>query len=280
MRILFSVLAATIIGLAIGFWLGQPRDYRGPRYLDGHPDLNGVWQVMNSANYDIEPHAARAAMALRTDAKGRKLPVKDVVLFGAVGSVPAGLGVVEGGAIPYTPEARRIRDENQLNWLQRDPEIQCFLPGVPRANYMALPFQIVQSEKAMLFAYEYAGATRNIYLEDPGPAPIQSWMGQSYGKWDGDTFVVEVTGQNGETWLDRAGNHHSDQLHVTERFRLSGPNTMEYEATLTDPKVYTRPWKMKMTLYKRVGDDARLQQFKCTEFVEELRYGHLRKVEQ
>ncbi|HEY8572238.1 hypothetical protein [Phenylobacterium sp.] len=251
--------------------------YKAPRGPDKvHPDLNGVWQVMNTANWDIEPHAARAALQMRP---GPVVPVpaKEVVALGAVGSVPAGLGVVEGGEIPYTAEARKIRDENRQDYLKRDPEVKCYLPGVPRANYMHLPFQIFQSEKAMLIAYEYAGAVRNVLFNDPGPAPVDSWMGQSVGKWEGDTLVVTVTGQLDRTWFDRAGNHHSDQMKVVERWTPVGPNLMRYEATITDPGTFTRPWKMSMNLYKRQGEDARLQQFKCVEFVEELMYGHLRK---
>lgn len=170
--------------------------YRAPRGPDGkHPDLNGVWQVMNTANYNIEPHASSAAMQMRP---GPVVPVpaKDVVALGAVGSVPAGLGVVEGGTIPYKPDALKQRDANKADWIHKDPEIKCYLPGVPRANYMALPFQIFQSESATLFAYEYAGAVRNIMFKDPGPAPVDSWMGQSVGHWEGDTLVVVVTGMN------------------------------------------------------------------------------------
>jgi hypothetical protein len=251
--------------------------YKAPRGLDKvHPDLNGVWQVLNSANYDVEPHDARAALAFRP---GPVVPVpaREVVALGAVGAVPAGLGVVEGGEIPYTPEALAARNENRAKWLERDPEIKCYLPGVPRANYMGFPFQIFHSDSAIFFAYEYAGATRNILLKDPGPAPVDAWMGQSVGHWEGDTLVVVVTGLNDRTWLDRAGNHHTEQLKVVERYTPTGPNTMRYEAELTDPGVYTRPWTMSMTLYRRVGDDARLLQFKCVEFVEELMYGHLRK---
>lgn len=250
--------------------------YKAPRGPGGKPDLNGVWQVMNTANYDLEPHAARAALALRPGPHG-PAPAKAVVALGAVGAVPAGMGVVEGGAIPYTPEALAKRNENRELWLERDPEIKCYLPGVPRANYMGFPFQILQGEKATLFAYEYAGAVRNVYLKDPGEAPIDSWMGQSYGRWEGDTFVVQVTAQNGQSWLDRAGNFYSGSAVVVERYTPTSPNTMRYEVQVTDPETYTRPWQMSMTLYRRVGDDARLQQFKCVEFVEELMYGHLRK---
>jgi hypothetical protein len=194
-----------------------------------------------------------------------------------VGSVPAGLGIVVGGEIPYTAEAKKQRDENRADWIHKDPEIKCYLPGVPRANYMTHPFQIFQSEKQMLFAYEYAGAVRNVMFTDPGPAPVDSWMGQSVAHWDGDSLVVVVTGQNDSTWLDRAGNFHSSDMKVVERYTPTGPNVMRYEAEITDPSTFTRPWKISMNLYRHVGDDARLGQFKCVEFVEELMYGKLRK---
>jgi hypothetical protein len=251
--------------------------YRAPRGPDGkHPDLNGVWQVLNTANYNIEPHAASAALQMRPGPV-TPVPAKDVLALGAVGSVPAGLGVVEGGAIPYTAEAKKTRDENKADWIHRDPEIKCYLPGIPRANYMAYPFQIFQSEKATLIAYEYAGAVRNLLFTDPGPAPVDSWMGQSVAKWEGDTLVVTVTGMNDSTWFDRAGNFHTADMKVVERWTPTGPGLMRYEAEITDPGTFTRPWKMSFNLYKRVGEDARLQQFKCVEFVEELMYGHLRK---
>ncbi len=251
--------------------------YKAPRGPDGkHPDLNGVWQAMNSAGWDIEPHAARAALQLRP---GPVVPVpaKPVLALGAVGAVPGGLGIVEGGEIPYTPEAKKQRDANRADYLNLDPEVKCYLPGVPRANYMHLPFQVFQSEKSMLIAYEYAGAVRNLLFTDPGPAPVDSWMGQSVAKWEGDTLVVTVTGMNDRTWFDRAGNFHSDQMQVVERWTPTGPGLMRYEATITDPATFTRPWKMSFNLYKRQGEDARLNQFKCVEFVEELMYGDLRK---
>lgn len=251
--------------------------YKAPRIPGTKvPDLNGVWQVMNTAGWDIEPRAARAALQLRP---GPYVPVpaKEVLALGAVGAVPAGLGIVEGGEIPYTPDAKKVRDENRADYLARDPEVKCYLPGVPRANYMHLPFQIFQSESSMLIAYEYAGAVRNILYTDPGPPPVDSWMGQSVAKWEGDTLVVTVTGMNDRTWFDRAGNHHSDQMTVVERWTPTGPMTMRYEATITDPNTFTRPWKMSFNLYKRQGEDARLNQFKCVEFVEELMYGDLRK---
>jgi hypothetical protein len=251
--------------------------YKAPRGPDGkHPDLNGVWQAMNSAGWDIEPHAARAALQLRPG-PFVPVPAKAVVALGAVGAVPAGLGIVEGGEIPYTADAKKTRDANRADYLNLDPEVKCYLPGVPRANYMHLPFQIFQSEKSMIIAYEYAGAVRNVLFTDPGPAPVDSWMGQSVAKWEGDTLVVTVSGMNDRTWFDRAGNHHSDQMTVVERWTPTGPGVMRYDATITDANTFTRPWKLSVNLYKRVGDDARLNQFKCVEFVEELMYGDLRK---
>jgi hypothetical protein len=252
--------------------------YKAPR-LQGtdKPDLNGVWSVVNTANYNIEAHPASAALQLRP---GPYVPVPaaEVVALGAVGAVPAGVGIVQGdGKIPYTPEALAFRDENKADYLNRDPEVKCYLPGIPRANYMDKPFQIFQSDKAVFFAYEYAGAVRNIFLEDPGEAPVESWMGQSYGKWEGDTFVIEVTGLLADTWFDRAGNHHSDAMKVTERWTPTGPNTMRYTARIEDENTFTKPFDIAFNLYKHTGEDAQLQQFKCVEFVEELMYGHLRK---
>ena len=247
-----------------------------PRRPDGRPDLNGVWQVMNTANYNLLAHSASAALAT-VDGPFGPVPAPEVVALGAVGAVPGGGGVVEGGEIPYTDAARAVQQENQANWLERDPEIKCYLPGVPRATYLPHPFQIFHSESAIFIAYAFAGATRNIYLEDPGEAPAESWMGQSFGYWEDDTLVVEVTGQNDRTWFDRSGNHHSEALKVTERYRFDGPDSLLYEALIEDPKVFTRPWKISMPLYRRVGPDARIHQFKCVEFVEELMYGHLRK---
>jgi hypothetical protein len=253
-------------------------NYRAPRGPGKvHPDLNGVWQTLGGAGWDIEPHAASPALQLRAGTYS-PVPAKEVIALGAVGAVPAGLGIVQGGEIPYTAEAKKQRDENRADWINRDPEIKCYLPGVPRANYMALPFQIFQSDKEILVAYEYAGALRNLYFNDPGPAPVDSWMGQSVAKWEGDTLVVTVTGQSDSTWFDRAGNFHSAEMKVVERWTPTSAGTMRYEAEITDPATFTKPWTISMNLYKRVGEDARLQQFKCVEFVEEMMYGHLRKV--
>ena len=250
--------------------------YRAPRTADGKPDLNGIWQSLSGANYDIEAHMARPAMAVRPGPYG-PVPAAAVLALGAVGAVPPGMGIVEGGPIPYKPEALAKKKENQEKWLERDPEIKCYLPGVPRATYMPYPFQILQSQSAVFFAYEYAGAVRNIYLKDPGPPPVDAWMGQSVGRWEGETFVIDSNGYNDSTWFDRAGNFHSEAMKVTERITRTGPDVLSYEATIDDPNTFTRPWKISLPLYRRLEKNVQIMDFKCVEFVEELLYGQWRK---
>ncbi len=276
---LFAVImAAAVAAFALATLPveGQPEAYRAPRAADGNPDLNGIWQAVNTAHYDLETHMARPAMALREGPEG-PVPAAPVLALGAVGAVPGGLSVVEDGSIPYKPEALAKKKENQENWLERDPEIKCYLPGVPRATYMPYPLQIFHSENDIFIAYEYAGAVRDIYLDDPGPPPIDSWMGQSVGRWEGETFVIDVTGFNDRTWFDRSGNFHSDKLHVVERYTRVGPDHLWYEATIEDPEVFTRPWTISMPLYRRVEPNAQLRDFKSVEFVEELIYGQYRR---
>jgi hypothetical protein len=265
--------AALIMALGIPL-AGQV--YRAPRGPGGKPDLNGIWQALNEANYDIEAHVASPAMALRPGPFG-SVPAPPVLALGAVGAVPPGLGVVEGGDIPYKPGALAKKKQNEKDWLNLDPEIKCYLPGVPRATYMPYPFQILESASALTFVYEYAGAVRNILLKNPGPAPTDSWMGQSVGHWEGDTLVIDVTGFNDQTWFDRAGDFHSDQLHVVERYTRTSQDVISYQATIEDPNVFTRPWKISMPLYRRQEKNAQLLDFKCVEFVEELLYGQYRK---
>jgi len=274
-------IVAAAGGALVATWAtplaGQaPAAYRASRTSDGKPDLNGIWQSLNEANYDLEMHMARPAMALRSGPYG-PLPAAPVLALGAVGSVPPGMGVVEGGTIPYKPEMLAKKKENQEKWLERDPEIKCYLPGVPRANYMPQPFQILQSPSAIFFAYQYAGAVRNIYLKNPGPAPVDSWMGQSVARWEGDTLVIDVTGFNDSTWFDRSGNFHSDQLHVVERYTRTAPDVISYEATMEDPQTFTKPWKISMPLYRRVEKNAQISEFRCVEFSEDVIYGHLAK---
>lgn len=238
--------------------------YRAPRAADGHADMNGIWQALNTANWDIQDHPARQG---------------PVLALGAAFSRPAGAGVVEGNDIPYQPWAAAKKQQNAEQWLTLDPEIKCYLPGVPRANHMPHPFQIVQSRDTILMAYEFASASRIVRMTKTEDAPIDSWMGWSRGRWEAETLVVDVTGFNDQTWFDRAGNFHSEALHVVERYTRTGPDHLLYEATIDDPKVFTRPWKMSMPLYRRAEKNAQLFEYKCVEFVEELMYGHLRKAD-
>ena len=241
---------------------GQNTRYRAPRTADGKPNLNGIWQAVNTANWNIETHQAAPG---------------PILSLGATGATPGGWGVVEGGELPYRAEARAKRDENRANRLELDPEVKCYLPGVPRAIYMPYPFQIVQSQKHIMIAHEYATAVRTIYMENHIEAPAESWMGWSNGRWDGETLIVDNTGFNDQSWFDRSGNFHSDALHVVERFTPRSDDTLGYEATIEDLKVFTRPWKISMPLYRRVEPNAELMDFKCVEFVEDLIYGDLRK---
>jgi hypothetical protein len=233
-----------------------------PRTADGKPDLNGIWQALVPANYDVRPHEARAA---------------PLATLGASGAEPPSLGIVEGGAIPYLPAALEQQQKNYAGRFELDPERKCFMPGIPRATYMPQPFQLFQSGDNISIAYQFANAIRTIYMQDPGPAPTSFWMGWSVGRWDGDTLVVNVTNQKPETWLDRAGNFHSGELRVEERYTLIDADHLQYEATLEDPQVFSQPWKISLPLYRRIEANAELLEFKCVPFVEELLYGHLRK---
>ncbi len=231
--------------------------------LGGHPNINGIWSVVNGANWDLEPHDAQQA------------PVAPEQL-GAIGAIPGGVGVVEGGTIPYLPAALQQRDQNHAAAPKADPEAACYLPGIPRATYMDHPFQILQAEKGdMLFAYEYDAANRTIYMGPNGEPPIDTWMGTSYGHWEGETLVITTLGQNGMTWLDRKGDFMAEGGKVTERFTLRDPTHMWYEATIEDPMTYSRPWKISMMLYKHVEPNAELLDFRCVPFADLLVYGDL-----
>ena len=200
-----------------------------------------------------------------------------MLALGASFSVLPGLGVVEGGALPYRPEALARKKENAQNWMTRDPEVKCYMPGIPRGTYQGLPFQIVQTPQDILMTYEFANASRIIYMNSKEESPSAFWMGWSRGRWEGETLVVDVTGFTDQTWFDRAGNFHSEALHVVERYTATGPDHLWYEATIEDPTVFTRPWKMSMPLYRRMEKNAQLLEYICVEFAEELMYGHLSK---
>ena len=239
----------------------QGQEYRAPRTADGKPDLNGIWQALGSAHWNIEPHAAGFG---------------PVVELAALGAIPGGLGIIEGGEIPYRPEARAQQQENLEHWLERDPAVKCYMPGVPRATYMPYPFQLVQTPEYALLAYEFASASRIVYMDRPDfEAPVDAWMGHNIGSWDGETLVIDVTAQMAETWFDSSGNHHSINMHVVERYTAMSENHLMYEATIEDPNVFTRPWKMSMPLYRRIEEDVRLLEFKCVDLAEEYVYGGL-----
>jgi hypothetical protein len=255
--------------LAAGLTLGlsacaapPPDGYRAPRTPDGTPDLGGIWQANNTAHWDLEAHVARQG---------------PVFALGAAFSVPPGLGVVEGGTIPYLPAALEKKKANAAAWMTLDPEVKCFMPGIPRATYMPYPFQIVQSADSVLMTYEFASASRVIRMNSQEKSPAPAWMGWSIGRWDGESLVVEVTDHMAETWFDRAGNHHTDALKVTERYTALDANTLHYQATIDDPGVFSAPWTISMPLYRRREPDMQLMEYKCVEFAEELMYGHLRK---
>lgn len=230
-----------------------------PRQANGQPDISGIWQSINNANWNLEPQIATQG------------PVE---VLGAIGAVPPGQGIVEEGTIPYKPEALLQRQQNFAQRRTEDPEAKCFMPGIPRAIYIQQPFQIFQTDTDIMMAYQFAGAVRTVYMDNHMEAPIDSWMGWSNGHWEGDTLVIDVAGLN-PNWLDRAGNFYTNTVHIRERYTLLGENHMQYEATIEDPAVFEEPWHISMPLYRRIEDNARLYEFKCPEFAEEIMYSHL-----
>jgi hypothetical protein len=285
-RLTLAMFAVAMAAVAVILWVaagptegqtplaGQFPAYTAPRMADGRPNMNGIWQAFTTANWNLEDHEAQ--------------PGPHPELLGAYGAGPAGQSIVEGGEIPYQPWALAKRNENFAGRMKvdvsndetwhdaGDPELKCYMPGVPRATYMPFPFQIVQSSGAepyILMAYEFASTTRTIRMDWKEEAPTDSWMGWSRGHWEGDTLVVDVTGLRPETWFDRAGNFHSDALHVVERYTPVSPYHLMYEATIEDPKVFTRPWKISLPLYRRMETRVQLLEFKCVPFTEELLFG-------
>lgn len=241
----------------------QAPAYKAPRTKDGQPNLNGIWEAMTTANWDLRAHAA---------AQG------PVLSLGAQFSIPPGPGVIEGdGQIPYLPAAAEQQKKNFADRLNLDPEVKCYMGGVPRSVYMPYPFQIIQSPSTIMIAYEYAGGVRSINMGKPTEAPADSWMGWSNGHWEGETLVVTVTDQIDKTWLDRAGDFHSDAMKVTERYTPRSADTMMYEATIEDAKTFSRPWKISLPLYRHVEKNAQLMEYKCPEFAEDVLYGKYRK---
>ena len=247
------------------------------RTADGKPDFSGIWQANTTANWDLQTHEARPMVAQPGVYPDVPVLAAPVVALGSLGWIPPGLGVVEGDEIPYQPWAAQRKRENAANWLDRDPELKCYMPGVPRAMYLPYPFQIVQSTNKIMMVFEFANAQRTIHLDHVEPYPGEAYMGHSVGHWEGDTLVVDVSSFTSYTWLDRSGNFHSDELHVVERYTPISRDAIRYEATIEDSKVFTRPWKISLPLYRRLESNARIMDFKCIEMVEETLYGHLRK---
>jgi hypothetical protein len=226
--------------------LAQSASDRIPRTRDGKPDLSGIWQTLATAAWDLEHHNAEEG-------------------------VPAGVSVVEGGEIPYQPWALAKRREHSQNRQTLDPLAKCFLPGVPRATYLPFPFEIVQTPKHVAILYEYVHALRMVYLDgSKHPEALDLWMGDSRGRWEGDTLVVDVMDFNDETWFDKAGNFHSQELHVVERYTPLGANHLQYEATIEDAKVFTRPWKISLPLYRRLEKNLEILEYECLGFRDPL----------
>jgi len=274
-------IAAAVVGAAISASVTQIAGQASrPARVEGKPSFSGIWQANNEAHWDLQAHEARPGAVTQPGAYPfayAQVPAAPVVALGAAGGVPGSLGVVEGdGQIPYTPEALAIKKENADHWIDRDPELKCYLPGIPRAMYMPYPFQITQSTNKVHMAYAFATTARTIHLDTVDGPPDYTWMGHSVGRWEGDTLVVDVTNFNGKTWFDRAGNFHSDGLHLVERFTLMTPDVIRYEVTIEDPRVFTRPWRIAMPLYRRMEPNMQLLEYRCTEFVEEFLYGNLR----
>jgi len=226
----------------------QQKGYRAPRTPDGKPDLQGIWEAHSTAAANLEAHSA--ALGIR-----------------------AGDSVVvdpPDGKIPYLPEARAKQQENFKERAVKDPVNHCFLPGIPRVTYMPYPFQIFQTPEFVAMTYEYSHASRTIHMKRlEHPDDIDFWMGDSRGHWDGDTLVVDVADNNPATWLDDSGNLHSAAMHVVERFTRTGPDTMQYEATIEDPKVLTKPFKISLPLYRHTEKNAELYEYECHVYLED-----------
>ncbi len=229
---------------------GQAQDqagevYTAPRTSFGHPDLQGIWQVVNAAVWNIQDHTAELG-------------------------IPAGQSVVVGNEIPYQPSALVQREENYQNRLTADTEANCRMVGVPRITYMPYPFQIVQTPTQISILYEYAHTVRNIYIDsDHVEDPVERlWMGDSRGYWEGDTLVVDVIHFTDQTWFDRSGNYHSENLHVVERYTRTSPDHILYEVTIEDPEIFTETWQMRMPLYRRQEENARLLEYECYAYLE------------
>ena len=256
-----KILLALCVLVAASAHAQAPRSAATAKLANGKPNFSGVWQALTTANWNLLTHGASAG------------PPE----FGALLATPPGYGVVDGDAIPYLPAAAEQQKKNFANRWKDDPELKCYMPGVPRANYLPYPLQIFHSDSGMLIAYQFAGTARIVNFGPPQPSAIDSWMGVSNARWDGDTLVIDVSGFNGQAWLDRAGNHASPALHVVERYTLVNADAIDYSATLEDPQTFSRPWTIHFRLYRNPDSKAHLMEFKCVPFTEQLLYGDVYK---
>ena len=215
-----------------------------PRTADGKPDLEGIWQASSTAAADLQDHVAGLNML-------------------------AGRSVVAGNVIPYQPWASSRKAENFRNRQTADPLSKCYIPGVPRVMYLDFPFQIFQTPKVIAMTFEWELDYRLVYTDGtPHPTDADFWMGESRGHWEGDTLVVDVANINDKTWFDMAGDFHSDALHVVERYHMTDHDTIQYEATMEDSKVFTKPWSIHIALHRRTDRD-RLFEYSCQSEIEE-----------
>jgi hypothetical protein len=261
-RFIRTIVTAAAI-LFIGASAGNAQKLDRPAAISGHPNLNGIWQALNTAYWNLEGHSIEGLS-------------KDFWRLGAIAVIPAGQSVLKGGGtIPYVPDALKKRDENRSKWPEADPEAKCYMPGIPRATYQNFPFQIFQGGGDLVMVYPFAATNRIVYMKDHSDLPVDSWMGKSNGTWEGNVLVIATTSQNGQTWLDRAGNFATNQLKVTERFKLLDANHIWYEATLDDPQTFSKPWTIEMPLYRLIDNNAQLLEHKCVPYTDMLLYHDL-----
>jgi hypothetical protein len=261
-RFFGAILTIALISSAL-ISSARAQEPKRPDTIAGHPNFNGIWQALNTANWNLEAHSAEN--------------IDNFWELGAIAAIPAGKSVVRGGTIPYLPAALEQRNKNRAGWPSADPEAKCYMLGVPRATYHNMPFQIMQGNGDLLMVYPFEATNRVIYMNDKTEPPVDSWMGKSSGAWEGKVLVITTVGQNEKSWLDRAGNFHSNQLKVTERFTLLDADHIRYEATLDDPKTYSKPWTIEMPLYRIIDQNAQLLEHKCVPFADKLLYHDLER---
>ncbi len=224
-----------------------------PRTADGKPDLTGVWQSGSTARGSWEE--ANSGNGIGGNGKNPNAP--------AILSSSDRPAAAEKA--PYQPwAAQKVLESYKIRGID-DPAAQCLPPGIPRTSTLGLfPTQIVQTPKQIIFLYEYMHEYRVVPLNAKHPDDIQpTYMGDSVAHWEGDTLVVDVTGFNDRTWLIGTGTFHSEDLHVTERYTRVDKDQINYDNTMEDPKILTKPWVIHTNLMLREG--TRLQEYVCAE---------------